>query len=369
MNRYSIILLLSITMGWLSSCSGSQEEIPPAPATQDKLPISWQIESQESVESKALMGTTALQGACTPDVNGESESIGVWGSYDVDANGQTFTYLEFDATPLTYGTKTEDTTNPHNDWNYPGENKLWEPGARYTFRACFPQKRMTSLMTNITPNVIQGIVPTTTVQEDLLAASAFVRATGDNLRNPVELKMKHLLAAVKFSVKAQTGYAPGENEKVNSCWLENKDDDGKRFSTSGYLVYNGVGITENIAWTKAGSSSAKMYHWEHQTGIAFNETESHSLYVNDNDANTVGAEYCNNDGWVLIVPQENDGSLYFGYTLGSAPGLSFSVPLPAITYQPGKMYSYVLIISGSEAKVTLSIADWNLLDSSYDLIL
>ena len=47
----------------------------------------------------------------------------------------------------------------------------------------------------------------------------------------------------------------------------------------------------------------------------------------------------------------------------------FEKNIPAITYEAGKQYNYILTISGSEVDLTLKIADWNLLDSSYDIVL
>ena len=95
----------------------------------------------------------------------------------------------------------------------------------------------------------------------------------------------------------------------------------------------------------------------------------HQHYVKDSDAATVGAEYGNHDGWVLIVPQENDGTLSICYTLNNVPDMIFEKNIPAITYEAGKQYNYILTISGSEVDLTLKIADWNLLDSSYDIVL
>ena len=366
MNRIglNIVLFGSIC---LAGCNGSGEDFP-TPSDQEKLPIVWQVQSQKAVESKALINdNSALQQACTPDSEGKSESIGIWGSYEVDA----YTFLEFDAVPLTYAAKVGNTTNPSHMWNYPGDNKWWEPGAKYIFRACFPMKTMQELMSEINPKIIQGMVTTSTVQTDLMAASAYVEATGENMSKTVQLQMRHLFSAVKFSVKAKQGYSPGNDEKVNSCWLENKDDNGGRFSTSGYLVYSGIVDSESIVWTKSSSNSNKMYYWEHKNGISIplSTVAASALYVNDSDETTPGDIYCNNENWVLIIPQKNDGSLHFGYTLSNAGSLEFKVPIPAITYEPGKLYNYVLEISGADAQITLTIADWNQLDSSYNIVL
>jgi hypothetical protein len=81
-----------------------------------------------------------------------------------------------------------------------------------------------------------------------------------------------------------------------------------------------------------------------------------------------GSEYTNNDGWLLVVPQQvKPGSLRFYYTLKQAGSEVFSVEIPAITYQAGKQYTYMLEIKGSSADVSLTIAPWNHLESSYEV--
>ncbi|MBR5297661.1 MAG: fimbrillin family protein, partial [Parabacteroides sp.] len=276
------------------------------------------------------------------------------------------TVTEFDAVPLTYVAK--DNSNPTH-WNYPGEDKFWKLGATYTFRACFPQKLMTSLMIEMNAVMIQGgPVTTTTMQEDLMVASAYVNTVSDDLSRPITLKLRHLMSAIRFQVQADEGYTPATGEGISSCWLVNKRDDDTGFSTSGYLVYNGVDTWESIVWHKYASSSDKMYYWEHNPGVTFSNTPT-SLYVDDLDLTTEGDEFSQQDGWVLIVPQENDGSLCLCYTLNNAPDMVFEKNIPAITYEAGKKYNYILTISGTEVTLTLKMADWNQLDSSYDIIL
>lgn len=364
MKIISIILMMSITVGCLSCCSGNEEISSLTPPASAKLPISWQIKSQETVASKALIeNNKALQDACVPNSEGTNESIGIWGSYDIDQNGQTFTHTEFEATPLTYGKKTDDSSNPHNDWNYPGENKYWETGGRYTFRACYPQKLMEEKMTEITPNIIQGPLNTAEVQRDIMVATAFVNTLNTDLSKPVPLDMMHVFSALKFKVKAAEGYTPPANEAVTSCWLQNQTTATDLFTTSGYLVFSGAWGAFTMRWNKYNATDAPMYRWEH-SGVDF--TTEKILYTDNN--NNTGKEYAQNDGWLLVIPQEvKENTLHFCYTLKNAGDKVFSLPIPAITYEYGKRYTYMLEISGASATVTLSIADWNMLDSSHDI--
>ena len=345
----------------LSACS-SKEDIPqpePLPEQTD-MSIRWKVKSNESVESKALVDNDVLQGTCTPSEGGTCESIGVWGQYVIEEDGQTSTHVEFDAVPLTYAAKTED-TNPYNDWNYPGEARRWVSGGVYTFRACYPQALMESLMTEITPTILQGTVNTAEIQKDLLVASAYVDTNTANLSGPVPLDLKHILAAIRIRVEAEDGYDPGD-DAITSCWFQNQSDATNLFATSGYLVYSG-NETSTMVWYPYESNVAPMYEWEHPTGLSFTEGGETYLYTNNADN-----AYTTNDGWLLVVPQQvKSNSLHLCYTLKNAPGKVFSRAIPEVTYQAGYKYSYALSIGGADATLTLTIAPWNELDSSYNI--
>lgn len=365
MKRKGVIFMMSVTIGCLCSCSGSGEENLPTSPVVDKYPISWEVFPEKTVDSKALVNNDALLQACTPDATGKSkESIGLWGSYTVELYGTTTTYTVFDATSLTYADKEEDTTNPHNDWNYPGENKFWEPGVKYAFRTCYPQALMTSLMDEMEPTVFQGTINTLKLQEDILVAATQVNTGTTNLAEPVKLDLKHIFAAIEFKVKAAVGFEPAQGEGVTSCWLQNKDNAANLFSPAGQLVHSG-NLTPQIKWYPSESSKAPMYVWKH-SGLSFDEENEKTLYTANNGLE--GEIYTHNDGWLLVVPQTvKEGTLQFCYTLAHVSNQTFSASIPAVTYEYGKKYTYVLTISGSEADVTMTISPWNILESNYDI--
>lgn len=365
MKRKGVIFLMSATIGCLCSCSGNGEENLPISPVVDKYPISWQVSPEKSVDSKALVNNDALQQACTPDATGKSkESIGLWGNYTVELYGTSTTYTVFDADSLTYAVKKEDTTNPHNDWNYPGENKFWEPGVKYAFRACYPKILMTSLMDEMEPTVFQGTINTLELQEDILVAATQVNTGTANLAEPVKLELKHIFAAIEFKVKAADGFTPAEGEGVTSCWLQNTSNATNLFSPAGQLVHSG-NLTPQINWYPSESSDVPMYVWKH-SGISLDEENGQTLYTANNRLD--GEIYTHNGGWLLVVPQTvQEGTLQFCYTLALAGEQVFSANIPAVTYEYGKKYTYMLTISGSDADVTLTIAPWNLLESNYDI--
>lgn len=367
MAKFSYILGLLISTCLFVGCAREAESLLPEPMPASKLSIQWSV-ANPSAESqfapaRALTNNDLMQQACTPGRDGTSESIGLWGQYTSTAAGATGVVVEFDATPLTYAQKDVD-TNPHNDWNYPGDVKYWEIRSLYDFRACYPQKLMTDLMTEMNAHIIQGAINTSVLQEDILVAATQVNTAYADLAIPVRLNLQHIFAALKFNVKAVYGFTPPSGEAVTSCWLQNQSSATDLFSPSGYVVHSGNANPE-IKWYPYESSAAPMYEWKHD-GVSF--TTENTLYAPNNGKQ--GSEYTNNDGWLLVVPQQVKAqSLHFCYTLKNAGSEVFSVEIPAIVYEPGKKYTYVLEIRGSEADVILDIAPWNYLEASYDVVM
>ncbi len=355
MNWSALFLLLAFV-----ACT-EEDEVTEPEQEQKQKPSSWQVKTGTDVQGRALVDYSVLQTACTPSADGTNETIGVWGDYTLTLNGQQGNPVqEFIATPLTYVADSEGASA----WQYPGEDKFWKSLSVYDFRACYPQDVMTTLMTQMDATMFQGgPINTLELQEDILVAATQVNTRTANLSAPVPLDMQHIFAALKFKVKAVDGFVPATGEGVTSCWLQNKGDATDLFSPSGYLVHSGNAIPEIIWHPYESSSEVSMYKWEHN-GVSF-QTENTLYTANDGKE---GEVYTHNDGWVLVVPQTvKEGTLTFNYTLKNAGDHKFSVNIPAVTYEHGKQYTYVLEIRGSEANITLTIKPWNQLDSSYDI--
>lgn len=360
MAKYSHIFLLLILTSLFVGCAQEADPLLPEPLPASKKPIQWSVDPV--APTRALANNNLMQQACTPVANGEHESIGLWGQYTSSVSSTPGIVVEFNAAPLTYAPKAED-TNPHNDWNYPGEVKYWEVSSVYDFRACYPQKLMTSLMTQMDATIFQGgPINTSELQEDILVAATQVNTATSDLALPVRLNLQHIFAAIKFKVKAVDGFTPANGEGVTSCWLQNKNNATDLFSPSGYLVHSG-NATPEITWHTYESSTAPMYKWEHD-GVSFHY--ENTLYTSN--AGKAGEAYTHNDGWVLVVPQTVKAeTLQFCYTLKKTGTQVYSVNIPAVTYEYGKQYTYMLEIRGSKADVTLTVKPWNQLDSSYDI--
>lgn len=353
MRRHCHTYILLTALLTLAGCA-QETDMFPEPSPVYETPISWSIESEET---RALANNNLLQSLCTPLTDGSNESVGVWGDYTKESDNNVENVKEFIATPLTY------IPGSFNSWEYPGEAKYWETPAVYDFRACYPQRLFTSLMTQMDATIFQGgPINTMVLQEDLLVAATQVDTRTANLSEPVKLNMQHIFAAVKFKVKAAYGFTPAVDEAVTSCWMQNNSNGTDLFSPAGYLVHSGNSSPE-ITWHLYESSSAPMYVWKHQ-GVDFGI--ENTLYTSNDGME--GEEYTHNNGWLLVVPQTvKAGTLDFCYTLKNAGSQVFSVSIPSITYEHGKQYTYMLEIRGAEVELRLTIRPWNHLDSSHDI--
>ena len=359
MKRLCQIYILLTALFIIAGCAQETDFPFSEPLPASRYPISWNI---KQVQTRALVNDNSLCESCKVKADGTNESIGVWGQYTINQNGQSQTYQEFVATPLVYGTQ-EGETNIPDYWFYTEELRYWMTPSVYDFRACFPQELMTGLMTQMDATMFQGgPINTSTLQEDILVAAIQIDTRRANLSEAVPLNMQHIFAAIKFKVKAVDGFAPATGEGVTSCWLQNKTNATNLFSPSGYLVHSG-NASPDITWHPYESSAAPMYKWKHK-GVSFNE--ENTLYTPNNGLE--GEQYTHNDGWLLIVPQTVKAeTLQFCYTLKNAGEQVFSANIPAITYEEGKQYTYILEIRGSQVDVSLKIAEWNHLESSHGI--
>jgi hypothetical protein len=91
--------------------------------------------------------------------------------------------------------------------------------------------------------------------------------------------------------------------------------------------------------------------------------------------------YAENGGWLLIIPQESDGTVNLCFQTKNGGDVVHRVGLPLITginnlgrpdpygtwFAPAHRYTYNLVVTPATVEVTLGIAKWNDLESSYDI--
>ena len=404
-------------------CSNDEEPIAPTPEAAPTS-ISWSVLPVDGMQSsRALVNNdAALQEACA---NGTGEGIGIWGDYDLTINGVKSTIEGFmnDVKLVYYGiSATEDSPT---GWDYMAKDQYWELGGQYRFRAYYPQTAIRDHViasSNATTFVVN--YNTTKMQEDLLVAYQSINTMQWDLTKPVPLNLRHALAAIQFKFQFEKGLY--ETDYLTSCWLQNTA--ARDFTSVGMLAYGVEDPNEGnkynpnwIDWHESYNSPAteRMYYWE-SNGIELtnsqteadpkdDKTEKVATAYTDKSLTTDGSEFINNDGYVLIIPQPSEGTVQLCFTTYEGGETVYRVAIPRITgtsqatqrenntykdkdgntvpeycdngsielgdarnaegtdFVAGYRYTYMVTISKTNLNVSLSIAPWNELKSSFDI--
>ena len=340
--------------------------------------ITWSVASTNMQAGKSMIESDEmLQTACS----GGGRAIGIWSAYELDGV-VTKNVLGNDKgdVALIYQKDTE--WDNYQGWSYGESAALWVMGAKYTFNAYYPKHVVSEIMTSdISTFVVE--FNTETYQEDLMMAYSFVDTDAPTFKLgvPVKLNMLHTLSAVRFqfSFMDSDGTTYDDSDALTAFWLENTELD-KGLATTGMLAfgtYNEDGSMdgEHIHWyyedRPLPSTLAKprpIYQWEDAGGVEFFSTATQRTPAVAYSTNANGAQkYANNNGFVMVIPQELDGTVQMCFRLRSTGDLVHRVTLPAGKYEPAKRYTYDIRFGRTNVTVKLSIADWNELKSSQDI--
>ena len=375
----------------LTACTGNDVPVPePLPEKED-MRIRWDVQSASMEDGRALIEEYEhLQNACTWSDESQGKAIGVWSAYVLD--GQQKKHVlgnpEGDVTLRYYSEeniptdeKTGEMFDNYEGWLYGDSAVHWTPMAKYTFNAYFPQ----SVIREISSSDVSTFVVeynTEQYQEDLMMAYAYVdtEAASFNSQEPVRLNMLHTLSAIRFQFMFMNsdGTTYNDSDALTACSLENTVS-GSGIATTGVLAFgtkmeNEEMKGEHIHWyhedhpepNTPGSVVRRIYNWEDKEyGVPFSSTTSQ---CNAATSHTTGdGLYAQNNGWILTIPQELDGTTLLCFKLRSTGDLIHHINLPATTLEAGKRYTYNIRFGQTEVDVKLTIADWNELKSSYDI--
>lgn len=403
----------------MMGCSNDNEPIAPTPEV-TPTSISWSVLPIDGMQSSRTLVTddAALQAACT---NGTGEGIGIWGDYDLTINGVKRTIEGFldDVKLVYYGINaTEDSPT---GWDYVADDQYWELGGQYRFRAYYPQTAIHDHVvasSNATTFVIN--YNTTQLQEDLLVAYQPINTMQWDLSKPVPLKFRHALAGLRFQFQFEEGLY--ETDYLTSCWLQNTS--ARDFTSVGMLAYGTEDPNNNnqynpnwLDWHESYNSptTEQMYYWESlrddthpDGGIQINRngtTNTYATAYTNQEKTTEGSSLLNNNGYILIIPQPSEGSVQLCFTTYEGGETVYRVSLPAKTgtstarqranisydenntlilgdakdpapmdqwgygtdFVAGYLYSYMVTISKTNLGLSLKIAPWNELKSSFDI--
>ena len=347
-NNSHIAYLFALALA-MSSC-GQSEETPTA--TTD-MPICWDIVSVDGMKnSRVMIGSGQnemnLQTACT-----DNEAIAVWGDYTYNNND----YQAFANTPLTYSSDV---------WKYTGGYRYWISNSLYRFRAYYPKQALGSNASATNANSVTITYDTEALQEDLLVAYKEINTATWDLSKAVPLEMKHALAAVRFQFQS----VDGVQMVLKSFALQNTIEEGtvKGLGTSGTLTYQGESVDLSNWTVTSPFPSDKLYDWQHD-GVQFGNAP---VAAYQKTGNTPDNFYTDNDGYVLLIPQEYNGKTNMIFETNNKP-TPFEVVLPAPTspeekkFLPGHRYTYLIKVTADNAvTLTCTVQPWTLQEEEMD---
>ena len=335
------------------------------------------VSSNMQVNRSMIESDSMLRVACS----GGDKAIGIWSAYVLDSI-ETKHVLGNDngSVALVYQKNTE--WNNYQGWSYGEKAAEWVMGAKYTFNAYYPMH----VVSEITSSDVSTFVVEFNAeiyQEDLMMAYSYVDtdAPAFRLGVPVKLKMLHVLSAVRFrfSFMDSDSTTYEDSDALTAFWLENTQID-KGIATTGILAfgtYNNDGTMdgEHIHWyyedrplPSTPEKVRAIYAWEDANGVEFSSTDTQRIVAVAYSTNPSGTQkYANNNGYVMVIPQELDGTVRMCFRLRSTGELVHRVMLPTGSYEPGKRYTYDVRFGRTNVAVKLSIADWNELKSSQDI--
>ena len=107
-------------------------------------------------------------------------------------------------------------------------------------------------------------------------------------------------------------------------------------------------------WSKSYSDAEQRYLWEGSKIFGVGDANKISVYDNDNI--------------VFAIPQEITAkSTAFHFLTESGLDNHHIAYIPAITWEPGKVYTYTITLSGSSISVAVSIKEWQNISSNVDI--
>lgn len=321
---------------------------------------------QPRQDSPAMSFSTSVsptRSISTDNDNLKKHSIGIYGEYSqVEGGSGTSVFGTSNVTELKYGTNPPVTD--YEGWYYE-PLQYWKRNQYYRFRAYHPYDVAENFETGdgadnlvvyyrITPGSVG-----TWENYDLLVAFATRHTGGSDPFVPVRLEFNHALSALRFNVT----YAEENNYEgyLQDFWIE-----GLRvFGIMSYTHPAETTLGEVIKWDAQYFYDDKQF-FLYNSGKKFTHAAPANVYANGDDS----------QGLIFVIPQSisqprEDGSGTDWTTVCFKTAKSGDavnrVNLPAVTWVPGKIYTYDLKLGTSEIIIDVTSKDWEVVESNIDI--
>lgn len=298
------------------------------------------------------------QASATKTVTGGGFDLSTSATMEVD--GQAFmvyaTYRQgssdinvFNSQPQTVTYSTAGGTDEELRWIYYSPAENWIPYSNYKFRAIYPSGanvQSSSTSDRVLVDYRTGVIGAPDNYDLTVAYAERLPSTGGY--GAVALNFKHALSAISIKVKYKdliTG-----NDKLTGLYI-------KGLIQAATLYYSGTTATDVIDWTHHQGINAKdkLYEWT-ATG-----TDA-VFFDKDTKAAAFGGKY------IFAAPQTisaNQAAVYFTTEAGGT-AINHGY-LPAITWEAGKQYDYILSVSDSSVDIAVTVKPWTIKESGTEV--
>lgn len=336
--RYIHILLISV----LTMAAACQK---PEPHHEAGVPLTFSAIAEDVVPAKTGAGSEI-----TDAENLTEEPFGIYGIY-------TPTEDDEDGTNVFLSSAAMEVSHNGTQWTY-SPTAYWSINQFYRFRAYHPYSG-DAFVVNPASDTHRLMIEYKVAagQEDLLVGFTALEANVTNIQKKVPINFKHALCALQFKVafKNSADIPDDYTDQITSFHLHG-------IIPTGTLVYgheDGNELVEELRWIATYYDASDYYDW---TG-----SKEFGKY-DDNNAVTI---FDGEHGMVFAIPQtisstpEKSTSVHFKTARGGAA--DHQATLPSVTWEPGKIYTYTLLIEKSDITVLISIKDWNEVQSNENI--
>ena len=301
-----------------------------------------------ALAGKAGAGKGVIQ---TTDSNLKNHPFGVFGVYSDVAGDENCTnvFLSSAAQQVSWNT---------NKWTY-DPLQYWKLNKFYRFRAYHPYSGSAfsiNAMSDVDDIFIEYAI--NAGKEDLLVGFQTVESTASNIKNKVKFAFKHALCALEFKIafKNDPFIEDSYTDNLTSFHLSGLIPTG----TLQYTHEDGNNLSEVIKWHATYFDDGEYYEW---TGS--------KLFPKYNGSNATTV--FDDKGLVFCIPQTcspaDTKQTTVNFKTEKAGNAVHSAPLPKMQWEPGKVYSYTLLINKSDLEISVTIKDWDEIQANEDLFL
>ncbi len=300
-----------------------------------------------SLAGKAGAGEGVIQ---TDGSNLKDHPFGVFGVYtDAGEENGSNVFLSSAAQQVSWNS---------DKWTY-DPVQYWKLNKFYRFRAYHPYSGSAfsiNAMSDVDDIFIEYAI--NAGKEDLLVGFQTVESTASNIKNKVKFAFKHALCALEFKIafKNDPFIADSYTDTLTSFHVSGLIPTG----TLQYTHEDGNYLSDVIKWHASYFDDGEYYVW---TGS--------KLFPKYNGSNAT--RVFDDNGLVFCIPQTCSPSdtkqTTVNFKTEKAGDAVHSAPLPKMQWEPGKVYTYTLLINESDLKISVTIKDWDKIQANEDLFL